>query len=105
MWQAEDRVHRRGQKRNVNVYSYWMKETIDDRIYEILERKGLLIQNVVDGLSEDSIDELFTLNDLLEIMGVKKTKKEKPMLDSNKLMNLNLDQIRQQLFEISPARI
>jgi SNF2 family DNA or RNA helicase len=30
MWQAEDRVHRRGQIHNVNVYSYWMNETIDE---------------------------------------------------------------------------
>ena len=102
MWQAEDRVHRRGQTQNVNVYSYWMNETIDERIYEILERKGLLIQNVVDGLSEDKIDELFTLGDLLEIMGVKKPIREKPAFDPNKWQSLSLDQIRQQLFEITP---
>ena len=92
MWQAEDRVHRRGQKQNVNIYSYWMNGTIDERIYEILQRKGLLIQNVVDGLSEDTIDEFLSMDDLFEIMGVKKPEKRKPVFDPHKWKDLTADQ-------------
>ena len=103
MWQAEDRVHRRGQKQNVNVYSYWMSETIDDRIYKILKRKGLMFENIVDGLSEDSIDELFTMNDLLEIMGVRKPVQQAPTFNLQRWQKLNRDQIYQKLFETTPV--
>ena len=51
MWQAEDRVHRRGQTRGVNVYSYWMRNTIDERIRQKLHEKGMLFDQVVDGLA------------------------------------------------------
>jgi superfamily II DNA or RNA helicase len=102
MWQAEDRAHRRGQTQNVNIYSYWMNETIDERIYEILKKKGLLIEDMVDGLSEDSIDELLTMEDLYEIVGIKKDAKDRTIFDPKKWQNLSVEQIRQKLFEISP---
>jgi len=57
--QAEDRVHRAGQTKGVNIYSYWMKDTIDDRIRNKLREKGILFEKIVDGLAEDGIDELF----------------------------------------------
>lgn len=101
MWQAEDRVHRRGQKQKVNIYSYWMNDTIDVRIYQILKRKGLLIENVVDGLSKDTIDELLTMNDLLEIVGVKRVAEPKPIFDPLKWQKLTVDQIRSTLFVIT----
>lgn len=36
-WQAEDRVHRKGQSKQVTVYSYWMLDTYEERIYRKLE--------------------------------------------------------------------
>lgn len=100
MWQAEDRAHRRGQIKNVNVYSYWMKDTIDERIYNILKNKGLLIQNVVDGLSEGVIDNLISLDDLFEIIGVKKPTKESPQFDLKVWRGLSHEKIHQRLYEI-----
>ena len=38
MWQAEDRVHRKGQLRGVNVYSFWTQKTIEERIHQKLLR-------------------------------------------------------------------
>ena len=102
MWQAEDRVHRRGQKNSVNIYSYWMTDTIDERIREILDRKGLLIENVVDGLAEKEIDELLSIDDLLEILGVKSATQPKSKFDSQAWRNLTFEQIRQKLYEIKP---
>jgi len=102
MWQAEDRVHRRGQTHNVNIYSYWMLGTIDERIYRILEQKGLLIQNVVDGLAETTIEELFTMDDLLEMVGVKKTAPARPTFDPRQWQHLGREQVRQRLLQISP---
>lgn len=103
MWQAEDRVHRRGQQNNVNIYSYWMADTIDERIYRILQRKGLLIENVVDGLAERTIDELFTMDDLLDMMGVKKPVQKKPTFDPDRWLHLSPQQVQQQLLHVSPS--
>ncbi len=67
--QAEDRVHRIGQKKGVFVYHVWVKDTIEERIYKILERKRKLFADVIEslenvegtGLSEEELFELFGL--------------------------------------------
>jgi HJR/Mrr/RecB family endonuclease len=71
MWQAEDRVHRPGQERGVNIYSYWIQNTIEERIYQKLREKGLLFDDVVNGLSEGAIDETLSTQEWLEILGIK----------------------------------
>jgi len=104
MWQAEDRVHRRGQTKGVNIYSYWMKDTIDDRIRNKLREKGILFEKIVDGLAEDGIDELLTTNDWLEILGVKKVEvSKKPIVDIKNWQSMSLPEIRGKLYEISPS--
>jgi restriction endonuclease Mrr len=70
MWQAEDRVHRPGQKHGVNIYSYWIQDTIEERIYQKLQEKGLLFDDVVNGLSEEAIDETLSTEEWLEILGI-----------------------------------
>ena len=47
--QAEDRAHRIGQNRTVNVYYYVLGDTIEEDIVDILERKKSLIRAVMDG--------------------------------------------------------
>jgi superfamily II DNA or RNA helicase len=104
MWQAEDRVHRRGQTKGVNIYSYWMRDTIDDRIRQKLREKGLLFDKVVDGLAEEGIDELFTVNEWLEMFGVKKVEvAKKPFVDVKIWQSMSLSEIRDKLYEITPA--
>ncbi len=66
-WQAEDRAHRHGQTETVNVYSYWMKGTVEEKIYKILERKGWLHEQIINGMSEKEFDEALSIDDLLEI--------------------------------------
>lgn len=102
MWQAEDRVHRRGQKNSVNIYSYWMMDTIDERIRVILDRKGLLFDNLVDGLADKDIEQLFDLNDLLEILGAKRMSPQKPKFEAQAWRGLSSEQIRRKLYEIKP---
>lgn len=104
MWQAEDRVHRRGQTKGVNIYSYWMKDTIDDRIRQKLREKGILFEQIVDGLAEEGIDELFTVNDWLEILGVKNAEvAKKPVIDIKNWQLMSLSEIREKLYEIKPS--
>jgi len=104
MWQAEDRVHRRGQIKGVNVYSYWMKDTIEDRIRQKLREKGILFEKIVDGLAEEEIDELFTINDWLEIFGVKNIEvANKPIYGEKIWQSMSLSEIREKLYEIKPS--
>jgi SNF2 family DNA or RNA helicase len=68
--QAEDRVHRPGQRKNVTVYHYWAEDTIEERIYQILERKGLLYAELIDAMSEKEIDEAMKMEDWCQVLGL-----------------------------------
>jgi SNF2 family DNA or RNA helicase len=70
MWQAEDRVHRKGQQRGVNVYSFWTQKTIEERIYEKLRERGLLFDEVVNSLSETDFEKKLSTDDWLDMLGV-----------------------------------
>ena len=70
MWQAEDRVHRRGQQRGVNVYSFWTQKTIEERIHEKLHERGLLFDEVVNSLSETDVEKTISTDDWLDMLGV-----------------------------------
>lgn len=47
--QCVDRCHRIGQKNNITVYTIMCEGTIDERIHEIVEKKGLMADALVDG--------------------------------------------------------
>lgn len=64
--QATDRTYRIGQKKNVQVYKLITKNSIEEKIYELQERKSKLIDNVLstnetflNKLSKEEIMELF----------------------------------------------
>ena len=46
--QAEDRCHRIGTKSTVNIITLLCKDTIDERIHNIITRKGILSDTLVD---------------------------------------------------------
>ena len=69
-WQAEDRVHRKGQAKQVNVYSYWMEGTVEERIYRILERKGLLHEEIINAMSEKELDSAISMAEWCEVLGL-----------------------------------
>jgi len=66
MWQAEDRVHRPGQHKGVNVYSFWTQKTIEERIHQKLIERGVLFDEVVNSLSETDIEKAISTGDWLE---------------------------------------
>jgi hypothetical protein len=63
-WQAEDRAYRIGQTRSVNVTYMVARDTIDDFVQSVLQKKAALVSAIVDGtalapgVSGDVLDEL-----------------------------------------------
>ena len=47
--QAVDRCHRIGAKSNVTIYTLLAKDTIDERIHELVQKKGAMSDALVDG--------------------------------------------------------
>jgi len=47
--QAEDRAHRIGTKSNINIITLVCKDTIDERIEELINKKGVMADALVDG--------------------------------------------------------
>ncbi len=74
MWQAEDRAHRFGQKREVNVYSLWCKNTIEERIFKVLKNKEKMIKNLMIEMGSEQatyeIDKMFTFDDWLDVFEI-----------------------------------
>ena len=66
--QATDRAHRIGQTNMVNVYKLIMKDTIEENIMKLQERKKELAEQVLsgEGLGSGS----FTKEELLELLAV-----------------------------------
>ena len=59
--QAEDRAHRIGTKGTVNIITIVCKNTIDERIEELVEKKGQIADALVDGkISIDDINYLLS---------------------------------------------
>lgn len=62
--QAEDRCHRVGTKENITVYTIMAKDTIDERIHELVYKKGEMADMLVDGKiianKEDILDFLLS---------------------------------------------
>ena len=47
--QAEDRAHRIGTQGTVNIITLMCKDTIDERIHQLVEKKGMIADAIVDG--------------------------------------------------------
>jgi SWI/SNF-related matrix-associated actin-dependent regulator 1 of chromatin subfamily A len=47
--QAIDRCHRIGTNSNITIYTIMCKNTIDERIHEIVEKKGAISDAIIDG--------------------------------------------------------
>ncbi len=71
MQQAEDRAHRFGQENTLTVYSFWMRNTIEEDIKKKLYEKRSLIEKVIDPLAEEAFDNLVTTEEWLDMLGVK----------------------------------
>jgi SNF2 family DNA or RNA helicase len=66
--QAEDRAHRIGQTRPVQVFAYLTPDSIEQRIGEILDEKRALFADIIDGVATDGLRRL-DLPTLLHAVG------------------------------------
>lgn len=57
--QAVDRAHRIGQKNNITIYSIMCKDTIDERIHNLIYKKGAMSDAIIDGKVVGSKTEIF----------------------------------------------
>ena len=68
--QREDRLHRIGQLKNVQVVSFIAKRTIDEYVREIIHRKRELTRSIFQEETDVVVHEL-TRGDLLALLGEK----------------------------------
>ena len=47
--QAVDRAHRIGAKSNITIYSLMCRDTIDERIHDLIYKKGIMSDAIIDG--------------------------------------------------------
>ena len=66
--QATDRAYRIGQQKNVQVLKFITKDTVEEKIYQLQEKKKSLVdqmiqpgENFLSKLTEDEIRDLFRL--------------------------------------------
>ncbi|KOC64565.1 Transcription termination factor 2 [Habropoda laboriosa] len=67
--QAQDRIYRFGQRKNVFIYKFICKDTIEERIKQLQERKLNIAQNVLSGDKNSTVSKL-TLNDLKSLFAL-----------------------------------
>lgn len=65
--QAIDRVHRLGQKWGVQVYKLITKETIEEKIDEMITKKGRLLEEIVSS-DDQAVLKKFTRSELIELL-------------------------------------
>ena len=65
--QATDRAHRIGQTQDVNVYQIVAKDTIEERILKLQEKKSELAQQFTDGTASGGVGTL-SKDDLLDLL-------------------------------------
>jgi HJR/Mrr/RecB family endonuclease len=83
--QAEGRAHRIGQQKPVFVKTLYTVGTIEERIHNLLAEKEALFQQVIDDLSDTSLTNLLTEEDLFGLFDLESPHPSKEKNRSQKL--------------------
>ena len=71
LWQTEESIlpntSGRKAKQNLSVYSYLIKDSIEEKIQSLLYRKGFLNKNIMDSIPAESLVELISNEEWLEV--------------------------------------
>lgn len=65
--QATDRVHRIGQERGVQVFKLVTRGTFEEKIHEMILRKGKLMEDIV-GIDDQTLIKSLSRDDILELL-------------------------------------
>ena len=65
--QATDRAHRIGQKKNVQVYKLITKNSIEEKIYELQQKKAKLVDNMLN--TKTSFINKLSQNEIMQLFG------------------------------------
>ena len=71
--QAADRCHRMGQRDSVTVYTAICNDTIDQGIYDLIEHKRIVVNQVTDGVTR-SVDDPSFVAEVLNLLRRKRNK-------------------------------
>ena len=65
--QATDRTYRIGQKNNVQVYKLITKNSIEEKIYELQQKKAKLVDNMLS--TQNTFISQLSKRDIMELFG------------------------------------
>ena len=65
--QATDRVHRIGQQRGVQVFKLVTKDTLEEKIDQLISRKGQLMEDVI-GSDDHTVFKTFSREEIMELL-------------------------------------
>jgi len=75
--QAEDRTHRIGQLKTVFVTRLICQDTIEERIEQLLERKKILFEEVVDELADVTLERVLSEEALFSLFGLSPPRRQR----------------------------
>jgi hypothetical protein len=103
-WQYEDKTIHLDELNesldSINVINYFGNNSIEVKIRETLQRKGLLVKNLVESLSNETMYSLMSNEDWLDILGIDQAEPNQnsasePNIDIPKITEATLDEIGQ----------
>jgi hypothetical protein len=76
VWKTEDCVSKPNDesyraKENLVIYEYLTKGTFEEDLRELLNRKGLINKDIIELISADTINQIVTVDEWLQILGIK----------------------------------
>lgn len=93
VWKAEANVARQADE-NLNVYNYFTKNTVEEKIKNLLKIKGLLRKEIIEFLSVESINEMVSLEEWLGILGISNSSESAAQNRENEVAENNLFESR-----------
>ena len=76
--QAEARAHRIGQTRKVFVHDLYTRDTVEERVHQIIRRKQEMFDRIIDDLSVEHVRTTFSDEELFGVFGLKPPKPTRP---------------------------
>ncbi|MEJ2614129.1 MAG: DEAD/DEAH box helicase [Ignavibacteriaceae bacterium] len=100
VWKGEASIIR-PKNENITVYNYFTKNTVEEKIKKLLQRKGLLRKEIIEFLSVESINEMVSLDEWLGILGIGNSPENGSPESSDEKLNMEKLQLESKLTELS----